>query len=148
MTRFVLVLGVVASVVVAVLLWQNEVSVHTESMEVRRISIGDTQLSVVIADTDEKRSLGLGGRDVIPEDGMLFMFEQEGRYSFWMKGMRMPLDIIWIAADGTVAHIARSVPPESYPQSFMPPTPVRYVLEVAAGFATEHGIEVGSKVIF
>ena len=78
-------------------------------------------------------------------EGMLFVFETDDLHSFWMRDMLFSIDILWIAMDGTVVHIEPSVSPDSFPQTFTPPTPARYVLEVPAGFATEHGIEVGTR---
>jgi len=50
--------------------------------------------------------------------------------------------------DYTLVAIAPSVSPDTFPESFTPDTSARYVLEVPSGFATEHEIEVGSKVVF
>ncbi|HEV8590954.1 MAG TPA: DUF192 domain-containing protein [Pyrinomonadaceae bacterium] len=115
----------------------------------RTLSVGGVPLLVAIADSEMERARGLSGLSGLAEgEGMLFVFESAGLHAFWMKDMLFSIDILWIAADGTIVHIAPSVSPDTYPQSFIPPTPARYVLEVRAGFATEHGIEVGSKVDF
>ena len=79
---------------------------------------------------------------------MLFIFEAEGLYSFWMKGMVIPLDLVWIDADGVVSGVTASVPhaPEgTIPQLYFPPRPIQYVLEINAGLAEAVGIGAGSQ---
>jgi uncharacterized protein len=113
------------------------------------ITIGGVAVRVEIADSPDEREQGLSGTTRLDQgEGMLFVFESSGQHSFWMKDMLLPIDILWVAADGVVVHIKPSLSPETYPQSFTPPLPARYVLEVPAGFALEHEIGVGSKLEF
>ncbi len=100
-----------------------------------------------IADTPQTQRKGLGGRTPIPDDyGMLFVFPEKGRYGIWMKDMVEPIDIIWLNDDGSIILINHSVSPSTYPEIFYPPVPVTYVLETRAGYALDHGWEVGTKV--
>src|ERR1044071_5405536 len=70
---------------------QNVVQIVSVSNQVK------AQVLVEIADTDQKRSLGLGGRaSLAPDAGMLFIMPQRKKPTFWMKGMLIPLDFIWI----------------------------------------------------
>ncbi len=109
----------------------------TVSAEVAGVS-----LTLFLADTEELRSLGLGGRESLEQDeGMLFIFPKADRYGIWMKDMRFPIDIFWIGDDGRVASFEKNVGPETYPHVFYPDAPVRYVLETNAGFADRHGID-------
>jgi uncharacterized membrane protein (UPF0127 family) len=78
---------------------------------------------------------------------MWFVFESAGGWAFWMKDTLIPLDIVWVASDGTIVTIAAGVAPESYPKAFGPEAPAQYVLEVPAGFAARHGIAEGDKVV-
>jgi uncharacterized membrane protein (UPF0127 family) len=97
------------------------------------------------ADTSTEREQGLSGRVDIPEDyGMLFVFPEKGDYAFWMKDMLVPIDILWLSDTGTITGIERSVQPATYPSTFHPPLPVRYVLETRAGTATARGWNVGT----
>ena len=115
----------------------------------RMISVGGTDVHVAIADTEPEREQGLSGVSGLKEDeGMLFIFEKDGIYSFWMKDMLFSIDMLWISSEGRVVFIAPSVAPDTYPHAFTPDTPARYVLEIPAGFAAEHEIAVGSKVAF
>lgn len=100
-----------------------------------------------IADTPEERTQGLSGRTTLAEDtGLLFIFPEAGEHRFWMKDMLISIDILWLADDGTVVGIEENVHPDTFPQAFTPPEPVRYVLEVAAGVAQARGWNVGSVV--
>ena len=82
------------------------------------------------------------------DEGMLFVFPSDGKSSFWMKDMLFSIDMLWIDADGRVVFIVPDASPASYPKSCTPTTQSRYVLELPAGFAMQHTIEVGSKVTF
>lgn len=144
-------LGAAAMLAAALLLAPREGSVPTIARIVptATITIGTEQLRIARADTPGSRELGLSGITSLSDDeGMLFIFEEDGRHAFWMKDMAFSIDILWISSGGRVVFIAPSVAPETYPQAFTSDSPARYVLEVPAGFATEHGIEVGSKVVF
>jgi len=104
-------------------------------------------IQVTIAETPEERGRGLSGRAGLAEDeGMLFVFSEDGRYSFWMKDMLFSIDIIWIAKDGTIVDIARNISPDTYPTSFAPKAPARYVLELKAGWLDENGVAIGDVV--
>lgn len=79
---------------------------------------------------------------------MLFLFEQSGRHSFWMKNTTIPLDILWLDQSGRIVSIAHSVPPckvdpcPSYPFA----TDARAVVEVLSGFVNQHGVKVADVV--
>lgn len=111
------------------------------------IRIAGKEIKVEIADSEEKRNKGLSGRKKLGEnDGMLFIFEITAQYSFWMKDMRFPLDIIWIDENKKIVAISENISPDTYPASFSPSDPVKYVLEVNAGWAEKNGVEAGNFI--
>jgi hypothetical protein len=118
-----------------------------------KILIGDKEVEVEIAKSESERELGLGNRTYLaPNSGMLFVFESRGVVlGFWMKGMLIPIDIVWIG-DGKVSKIDEHVPvqpsgtPDSQMPSYFPNQPIDYVLEVNSGFSDMYGIEVGDTV--
>jgi len=67
-------------------------------------------------------------------------------YSFWMKDMKFPIDIIWIGKDATIKGHVGNVKPESYPALYQPGHAILYALEVPNGFIEQHSIVVGEKV--
>ncbi len=104
-------------------------------------------IRVSVADTPATRERGLSGRTALAKnEGMLFVFETEGQYGIWMKDMRFAIDILWIAADGTVVYLVESATPESYPEAFVSPVPARYVLELPADWVRSHRVSIGDKV--
>jgi uncharacterized membrane protein (UPF0127 family) len=108
------------------------------------ITLDGASIHVTLARTPAEQEKGLGGRDsLLPDEGMLFVFPQDGQYTFWMKDMRFPIDIVWLSGDGRVVYIVPNLSPDTYPHSFAPSKPARYVLEVGAGFCTAHTVKIG-----
>lgn len=107
---------------------------------------GTTTFQVEIAATDEARETGLMYRSSLgPDRGMLFDFVQTQQVYFWMKNTYVPLDMIFIRADGTVASVAENTVPLS--ETIVPSNvPVRFVLEVVAGTAAKIGVKTGDRV--
>lgn len=79
---------------------------------------------------------------------MLFVYEEPTTPSFWMRDMNFAIDIIWVNADGQIVDVMTHITPDTYPQTFEPNQPVKYVLEVNAGFTQEHAIKAGDLVEF
>lgn len=111
-------------------------------------------LRVEVAATAADRAQGLGNRDTLAEDaGMLFDLGEPRVPGFWMKGMRFPIDMVWIDEDMTIAGIAFDVQPQpGVPDAelrrYSPDVAVRYVLEVNAGASLALGLDVGERVEF
>ncbi len=120
---------------------------------IKPIQINGIKLNVEIADTKEKRTKGLSGRDNLASDsGMLFIFPDTSQYSFWMKGLSFPLDFVWIKGDKVVG-ILENVPPQASGQAdsslpiYQPNIAVDKVLEVGAGVIRRLDIKVGDSII-
>lgn len=112
-----------------------------------RGEFGGMSLRIEYATTDAARAKGLGGRASIPSDyGMLFVYEEDGKYGFWMKDTLVSLDMFWLDDKGRVVSIVQGVTPSSYPNVFYPSVPARYVLETVAGFAEAHSIATGTQL--
>ncbi len=128
--------------------------VEHESVEFSRdtIMIDDIELSVQVADTEHRRADGLMFQEELPYDeGMLFIFEDSKKRTFWMSNMKFSLDIIWLDSQGNVAHIEKNVPPcntkpEACPRYDGGGEDARYILEVTAGFVDEFKITKDSKI--
>jgi uncharacterized protein len=103
---------------------------------------------VEVARTEVTRARGLMNRTDLAEDaGMLFVFPETERQSFWMKNTFIPLDMIFIDDAGRVVGIVEQAEPRSTaPRGVEAPS--RYVLEVNGGWAARHGVRPGDQVRF
>jgi uncharacterized membrane protein (UPF0127 family) len=117
------------------------------------LRVGDATVQAEIADDDAERALGLGERDRLARDaGMYFVLTSDAP-RIWMKGMRFPLDLVWIN-DGQVVDVTSRVPdeprdtPESQLPVYSPSRPANRVLEVNAGWAARNGVRPGDPVSF
>ena len=111
-----------------------------------KLNAGIHVITAEVAANDATRSRGLMFRKELPDaQGMLFDFKVEQEVGFWMKNTYIPLDMIFIRADGTIRRIAANTEPLS--ERLVPSGgPIRFVLEVAGGSAKKLGIEPGDKV--
>ncbi|MGI9434639.1 MAG: DUF192 domain-containing protein [Geminicoccaceae bacterium] len=101
---------------------------------------------VELAKTPEERRVGLmHRRELAPDQGMLFDFGRDAPVSMWMKNTYIPLDMIFIRADGEIVNIASDTVPHSA-VILASEGPVRAVLEVPAGTSRLLGIKAGDRV--
>ncbi len=107
---------------------------------------GPKALTVEIAADAISQERGLMfRRDLPPDAGMLFDFHQEARVSFWMKNTPLPLDMLFVKADGTVSSVEPNAVPFST-DSIPSAEPVRAVIEINGGRAQQLGIKPGDRV--
>jgi len=108
-------------------------------------------LTLEVARTSAQREHGLMDRTSLPPHaGMIFVFPSDGHVDFWMKDTLIPLDMVFVGADGTVRHIYRNVPvlDAHTPDSAIPLEggDAEYVIELAAGDAEAEGLATGVKL--
>jgi uncharacterized protein len=116
------------------------------------VELSGQRYQVEVADDDAERARGLMFRDELPADhGMLFIHDEQGPQSYWMKNTRIPLDILYFDNDRKLVSQQRDVPPCSagdlcppYPSE----VPARYVLELNAGDAMRLGLTDGAQMRF
>jgi uncharacterized protein len=110
---------------------------------------GDVPVKVEVVSTEAKIEKGLMYRQHLPLDaGMLFMMGFEKDWTFWMRNTLIPLDMIFIAKDMTVAGIVENAEPLTEEPLRHVGKPSLYVLEVNGGWSKQHGVAAGSKVRF
>ncbi len=111
-----------------------------------RTATGEHSFTVEVVDTPQGRAQGLMFRQELADDaGMLFDFKESRPVSFWMQNTFIPLDMIFISAEGRVEsfHVnARPMDPTSIPSG----VPVQFVLEIPGGRSEEIGLAVGDQV--
>ncbi len=143
--KWVIILGVfvlVGAVVVRAVAWE----LRPRTL----VSAGQVVFQTDIASSDHSRQRGLGGRSELGSgEAMLFKFDTDDYHGIWMKGMRFPIDIIWMDSEKQVVHIEEGVQPEGEPYTIHKPSePARFVLEVASGQAKKAKIQVGTIIKF
>jgi len=120
--------------------------------EFKTLDLNGTKLKVEIADTSSKRNKGLSDRSSLKEnEGMLFVYNRPDKVAFWMKGMKFPLDFIWIKVD-KIVDILPNVPPPAQGQKdqdlpiYSSKELIDKVLEVNAGAAQRLNMKVGDTI--
>ena len=104
------------------------------------------RFTVEVARTEEQQAQGLMNRQTLaPDRGMIFPYATPTMASFWMKNTLIPLDMIFVRADGTIARIEANTVPLSL-DPVPAGEPVAAVLELAGGRSAELGIAAGDKV--
>ena len=104
------------------------------------------RFTVEVARTEAQQAQGLMNRESLaPDRGMIFPYDPPVMASFWMKNTLIPLDMIFIREDGSIARIADNTIPGSL-ESVSAGEPVVAVLEIAGGRSAELGIKAGDKV--
>ncbi len=118
-----------------------------EQVPLRIVSGSRTHRFIVeVARTQEEQATGLMHRQSLaPDRGMIFLYEPPQMTSFWMKNTLIPLDMIFVRPDGTIARIAENTVPLSL-EPVPSLEPVRAVLEIAGGRSAELGIKPGDRV--
>lgn len=144
------IVGFTAGATVATLYYLQRIQAVTDKVNVK---INGQYIVADIAKTEAERNRGLSGRDSIGiNEGMYFIFDQPGSYSFWMKDMKFPIDLVWIA-DGKIVGFEENMPPadlntpDSELKNYLPPEPVNRVLELHAGRAMLLKASVGEEVL-
>ncbi len=102
-------------------------------MQTTSVRIGSQTWTAEIAQTPEEKMKGLMNREFLdPNHGMLFVFDTEDYYTFWMKNTLIPLDIIWINKDHQIVDIQTHSPCEKQCENAYPKEKARFVFEVNA----------------
>jgi uncharacterized protein len=119
---------------------------ETEPLTIRTQAGASHKIVVELAITSDQRALGLMNRKEMAADhGMLFDFGMTRRVAMWMKNTYLPLDMLFIRKDGTIAHIAADTVPQS--EAIIDSREeVHFVLELNAGTSKRLGITPGDRV--
>ncbi len=111
------------------------------------VMVAGHPLRVIVCQTPQARERGLMFRKNLPQDeGMLFVFPQEGYHPFWMKNTYIPLSIAFISRELKIIQIDEMDPLDTTPH--MPIGPILYALEANKGWFKRNGIKVGDRIRF
>jgi uncharacterized protein len=109
------------------------------------LRVGMHLIKAEVAQTPREHAIGLMGRESMGTNaGMLFIFPKSAKQCFWMKNTLIPLQIAFIADDGSVVNLDEMLPQTE--NSHCSTQPVRYVLEMNTGWFTKHGIKAGFRI--
>lgn len=123
--------------------------VPSQNLPTSSVCLEENCFQVELATTEVQRDRGLMYRTELDKDkGMLFIFDDEGIYPFWMKNTLIPLDIIWIDSSSKVVFISQNVQPckTLICPTVAPQAKVKYVLEVNAGICGQIGLKLGDQI--
>lgn len=152
--------GVAAFIIIVGLLVKNSGNITvpgltfpTPTPSSSTVAIAGKTIQVEVANNKTSREQGLSGRtNLAPDHGMLFVFDSKQVIpTFWMKGMLIPLDFVWISG-GSIVKLDNNVQPPSPNTAdrslkiYSPGQPIDYVLEVNAGFSDSNNIKVGDTI--
>ncbi len=123
----------------------------TDARQPRVILPSGAVYRLELARTPQEQAQGLMFRESLPEKtGMLFLFEDNGVHRFWMKNTMIPLDMVWMDAEGRVLFVSSNTPPcKADPcPTYGPDSHAASVLEIAGGRAAREKIVIGSVLRF
>lgn len=115
-----------------------------------KVIINGQEFQLEVATTAKQKEVGLSEKNSLAENqGMIFPFDKPDYYYFWMKNMKIPIDIIYVR-DGKIVHVAKNQqPPENgnqNPPLIAPGEPADTVIEIKAGLAEKYNMKRGDEV--
>lgn len=115
----------------------------------RQAIVGDSRLTIEIAELESDRVQGLSGRGCLKsEQGMLFVYDKPDKHCFWMKDMKFDIDMIWFNENRQIIKIDSRISSNSYPEQSFCTNNAQYILEVPAGYAHQQGWFNGTKLSY
>lgn len=138
-------------VVVAIIASQNYFkNIPLPFAKTSTLTVNNHTFKLLVSKTDKEKEVGLSGKASLPQDtGMLFIFEKADFYSFWMKSMKFPIDIIYINGNRVVT-VHQNVPVPASPEQslpiYKPEEAADKVFEINAGLSEKYNIKKGDTV--
>ncbi|MBI3092924.1 MAG: DUF192 domain-containing protein [Candidatus Levybacteria bacterium] len=150
LNKFLIGFGFLFVLVVAFALSQNYLQDLPFSPKTPKAIINNQTFNLFLAKTDKERRVGLSEKKSLAENsGMLFVFGKPDYYSFWMKKMQFPIDIIFIKENKIVTIYTDLKPPQTTKESlpiYKPDEPADMVLEINAGLVQKYNLKKGDLV--
>ncbi len=151
-SQFFLILGILCALIALVggiWWWISIRHIPYSDTDVTTIQFPHGSVTAELSVSPLKQAVGLSGRtEIASSTGMLFVFPSPQKQTFWMKGMKLPLDFVWLANDVVIETRAYVLPPKNILDMTLiaPSQPADAVLEVPAGTIQEMGIKVGDII--
>ena len=114
----------------------------------KTVKISNVTVKAEVADTALKQTVGLMDKKSLPQNqGMIFIFDNEGYTGIWMINMSFPIDIIWIDKNLKIVDIVKDAQPCAFDCIvYYPSQKSLYVLEVNSGFVSKNKVEIGDSI--
>jgi len=115
-----------------------------------KIVCGDNnQFKTYVAKNESDKEKGLSIFSTLDKkEAMIFVFDNPQKYSFWMKDMKFPVDMVWLDVNKQIVDIAKNVAVDTYPKLFSPRADSLYVVEFKAGVTDDLKIKIGDSCSF
>jgi len=139
----------VSFVLLSLILWVTPICAGLSIGAIDQVCLQEGPcFDVSLVQTEAERAQGLMYRpSLAPREGMLFIFDREAIYPFWMKDTLVSLDILWLSSAKRVVHIETHTLPMST-RRLVPSQKALYVLEVAAGTVEKLNVRPGDALVF
>lgn len=112
--------------------------------------LGSKTINLTVARTQKEKQIGLSGKESLPQDqGMVFTFQKADYYSFWMRGVKFPIDILYLKNKKIITIFENVQPPTSSdqnPEILSPEEPSDTVLEINAGLSRKYNLKKGDMI--
>lgn len=137
-----IIIGLIVLVLGGVVLISNKIDSDQEVS----INLAGHDLLVRLAQTPEELAQGLMGVSKLKDNqGMLFVYESDQDAKYWMKGMVMPIDLVWLK-NSRVVDFEKNMQPDDGKKVYFSPGPIDQVLEVRAGWIDDYGLKLGDRL--
>lgn len=134
---------IITFIILVVLLVQKNKNIQPKSIG---LQINNNNYYLEVAKTNQQKKIGLSNRNEICSNcGMLFVFDKEGQYPFWMKDTYIPLDIIWINSQYKIVKIITALNTNS-DVTYTNTDPAKYAIELPANEVFKQNLKVGDTI--
>ena len=137
---------IIIFILIGVLFIQKNKSIPQKSIGIQINNNNNNNYYLEVAKTNQQKKVGLSNRNEICSNcGMLFVFNKEGQYPFWMKDTHIPLDIIWINSQNEIVKIITALDTDSE-TVYTNADPAKYVIELPANEVFKQDLKVGDTI--
>jgi|SRR5579885_579035 len=150
LNRIIILFVIIVIIFAGVILYQFSVKNFGQKLPTKTVTIATHSFTAEVATSSADQQIGLSGRASLPQDhAMLFVFSKPDYYRFWMKGMKFPLDLVFIRSSKIVSIVKNAPVPKANagnPPIYQPAVLSDTVLEINAGLSNKYGFKNGDSV--
>ena len=152
MNKIIVIFGLLLALIAGVAFYQFNVkkSAQPQMKTTEKVTIGTHTFNIEVVKDPKAQEIGLTKYNSIQNDqGMLFVFSTPGIYSFWMRGMTFPIDIIFIKNNAVISTVENAQPVKATETNipiYQPTDPSDTALEINAGLVKKYNIKKSDTV--